>query len=34
LRRYHVAAGSYYAGNVKSLILHAYLGTCVGVALY
>jgi putative nucleotidyltransferase with HDIG domain len=34
LKRYHVAAGSYYAGNVKSLILHAYLGTCVGVALY
>jgi len=33
LRRYHLAAGSYYIGNVESLILHAYLGTCVGVAL-
>jgi putative nucleotidyltransferase with HDIG domain len=34
LRRYHVAAGSYYVGNAKSLILQAYLGTCVAVALY
>jgi putative nucleotidyltransferase with HDIG domain len=34
VRRYHVAAGSYYVGNAKSLILQAYLGTCVGVALY
>ena len=34
MRYYHVAAGSYYVGNAKSLILTAYLGTCVGVALY
>jgi len=34
VRRYHVAAGSFYIGSTKSLILHAYLGTCVGVALY
>ena len=34
MRHYHVAAGSYYVGNTKSLIIHAYLGTCVGVALY
>jgi putative nucleotidyltransferase with HDIG domain len=34
LRHYHVAAGNYYVSNAKSMILHAYLGTCVGVALY
>jgi putative nucleotidyltransferase with HDIG domain len=34
LRSYHVTAGSYYVGNSKSMILHAYLGTCVAVALY
>jgi len=34
LKRYQVAAGSYYVGNAKSMILHAYLGTCVAVALY
>ena len=34
MRRKHVAAGSYYVGNAKSMILHAYLGTCVAVALY
>ena len=34
MRRYHVAAGSYYVGNEKSIILDAYLGTCVAVALY
>jgi putative nucleotidyltransferase with HDIG domain len=34
LRRYHVAAGSYYVSNARSMILQAYLGTCVGVALY
>jgi putative nucleotidyltransferase with HDIG domain len=32
--RYHVAAGSYYVDTQKQLILEAYLGTCVGVALY
>jgi putative nucleotidyltransferase with HDIG domain len=34
LRCYHVAAGSYYVSNAQSMILNAYLGTCVGVALY
>ena len=34
MRSYHVAAGSYYVDNAKSMILHAYLGTCVAVALY
>jgi putative nucleotidyltransferase with HDIG domain len=34
LRHYHVTAGSYYVDNAKSMMLHAYLGTCVGVALY
>ena len=34
MRRYHVTAGSYYVDNAKSMILHAYLGTCVAVALY
>ncbi len=34
LRQHHIAAGSYYIGNTQSLIVHAYLGTCVGVALY
>jgi putative nucleotidyltransferase with HDIG domain len=32
--RYHVAAGSYYVDRQKPMILEAYLGTCVGVALY
>jgi putative nucleotidyltransferase with HDIG domain len=30
----HVAAGSYYVSRQKPLVLEAYLGTCVGVALY
>ena len=34
MRRYHVTAGSYYVDNAKSMILDAYLGTCVAVALY
>ena len=34
MRRYHVTAGSYYVDNTKSMILDAYLGTCVAVALY
>jgi putative nucleotidyltransferase with HDIG domain len=32
--RYHVAAGSYYIGTQKPMILEAYLGTCLGVAIY
>jgi putative nucleotidyltransferase with HDIG domain len=31
---YHVAAGSFYVGPSRPLILQAFLGTCVGVALY
>jgi putative nucleotidyltransferase with HDIG domain len=33
-KRYPVAAGSYYIDTQKPMILEAYLGTCVGVALY
>ncbi len=33
-QHYHVASGSYYVSRQKPLILDAYLGTCVGVALY
>lgn len=32
--RYHVASGSYRIDTRKPMILEAYLGTCVGVALY
>ncbi|MCK5419004.1 MAG: HDOD domain-containing protein [Desulfobacterales bacterium] len=32
--RYHVATGSYHIDTQKPMILEAYLGTCVGVALY
>ncbi|MGW8301090.1 MAG: HDOD domain-containing protein [Desulfobacterales bacterium] len=32
--RYHVAAGSYYIDTQKPMILEAYLGTCLGVAIY
>lgn len=32
--RYHVAAGSFRVDTQKPMILEAYLGTCVGVALY
>jgi putative nucleotidyltransferase with HDIG domain len=31
---YHVAAGTYYVGRITPLILQAFLGTCVGVALF
>jgi len=33
-KRYHVAAGSYYIDTQKPMILEAYLGTCLGVAIY
>jgi putative nucleotidyltransferase with HDIG domain len=33
LQHYHVASGSYYVSRQKPLVLEAYLGTCVGVAL-
>ena len=32
--RYHVAAGTYRVDAQKPMVLEAYLGTCVGVALY
>ena len=32
--RHHVAAGSYRVEAQKPMVLEAYLGTCVGVALY
>lgn len=32
--RQHVAAGSYYIDTQKPMILEAYLGTCLGVAIY
>jgi chemotaxis receptor (MCP) glutamine deamidase CheD len=32
--RHHVAAGSYYIDTQKPMILEAYLGTCLGVAIY
>lgn len=34
LERYHVAPGSYYVGKIEPKILQAFLGTCVGVAVY
>ena len=34
ITRYHVASGSYRIDNQKPMILEAYLGTCVGVAVY
>jgi putative nucleotidyltransferase with HDIG domain len=34
INRYHVAAGSHRIDTQKPMILEAYLGTCVGVAVY
>jgi len=34
LQRYHISAGSFYVGGKSPMILKAYLGTCVGIALY
>ena len=34
LRKHHVASGSYYVSRNAPLVLQAFLGTCVGVALY
>ena len=31
---HHISAGSFHVGPVQSAILEAYLGTCVGVALF
>ncbi len=33
MQRHHVSAGSYFVGPKKPLLLEAYLGTCVGVAM-
>ena len=33
-KRYHVGAGSYYVDHQTPVLLEAYLGTCIGVALY
>ena len=33
-KHYLVPSGSYYVSRQEALILEAYLGTCVGVALY
>jgi putative nucleotidyltransferase with HDIG domain len=32
--RYHVPAGSFFAGRTQHRLLQAFLGTCVGVVLY
>jgi putative nucleotidyltransferase with HDIG domain len=34
LPRHHVASGNYFVGERQPLVLEAYLGTCVGVALH
>ena len=34
LKKYHVASGSFEAGNTDSRLLQAFLGTCVGVAVF
>ena len=34
LQKHHVASGSYYVSRNTPLILQAFLGTCVGVAIY
>lgn len=33
MQRHHVSAGNFYVGPEQPLVLEAYLGTCVGVAL-
>ena len=33
-RQHHVAAGSYFVGHKEPMILQAFLGTCVGLAVY
>ena len=34
LRKHHVASGSFYVSKNAPMVLQAFLGTCVGVALY
>lgn len=33
-RKHHVTSGSYYVSRNMPLTLQAFLGTCVGVAIY
>jgi putative nucleotidyltransferase with HDIG domain len=33
MRHHHVSAGSYFVGSKQPMLLEAYLGTCVGVAV-
>ncbi len=33
-QKYHVAAGSYYSGKTEPKLLQAFLGTCVGAAVF
>lgn len=34
IESYHVPAGSFHFGSRKSILLQAFLGSCVGVAIY
>jgi len=34
MQHQHISAGSFHVGSAQSIILEAYLGTCVGVALF
>jgi chemotaxis receptor (MCP) glutamine deamidase CheD len=34
LKKYHVASGSFEVGDTDSRLLQAFLGTCVGVAVF
>lgn len=34
VRKYHVASGSFEVGRIQPRLLQAYLGTCVGVAVF
>ena len=34
LSKYHVSAGTFHVSTQKPLLLQAFLGTCVGVALH
>lgn len=34
IRKHHLTSGSYFISRNTPLILQAFLGTCVGVALY
>src|SRR5512139_4146172 len=34
MQHQHISAGSFHVGSAQAIILEAYLGTCVGVALF